>query len=162
MKSGVTGHRKCQILANLPAAWSGFPIGVELHFNVKNETVFTLRLILEEDKMNIAPEVSDTDPFYDQYVGIVPRILGEERPATQELLWSAIQTLYDYNPSSFTLVAGFHQDAPSDTLHFNVKVKLWSSHFILKFHGYWKAGFHCSHVECMEGNEPPSQIATFQ
>jgi hypothetical protein len=118
-------------------------------------------LILEEDKMNISPDVPETDPFYDQYVGIVPRILGEEKPVNQELLWSAVQTIYDYNPGAFTLIAGLHQENPTDTLHFNVKVKLWSSHYILKFHGYWKAGFHCSHVECLEGNDPPSQIANF-
>lgn len=111
--------------------------------------------------MNIAADVADTDPLYDQYGDIVVDVLGSQRPVSQEMIWAAIQTIYDLSPSSFTLVAGIHQDNPTDTLHFDVKVKLWSSSYTLKFRGYWKGTFHCSHVDCVEGNDPPVQIASF-
>ena len=111
--------------------------------------------------MNIAPTVPDTDPLYDQYADIVVDVLGSQHPASQEMLWSAIQTIYDLDPSRFTLTAGIHQDNPTDTLHFDVKVKLWSSTYILKFRGYWNGTFNCSQVDCIEGGDPPVQIASF-
>lgn len=111
--------------------------------------------------MNISDDVPDTDPLYHQYASIVVEVLGSHHPASQEMLWPAIQTIYDANPSSFTLIAGIHQENPTDTLHFDVRVKLWSSSYTLKFYGYWKGFFHCLHVECAEGSNPPVQIASF-
>jgi hypothetical protein len=112
--------------------------------------------------MNVAPGLANIDPFYGDYTALVVRILAMERPATQELLWSTIQTIFDYNPAAFTVVSGVRQEDPMSPLHFLVKVDLWNSYQVLDFHGCWQNGFRCTRVLCTgPKGDAPQEIVTF-
>ena len=112
--------------------------------------------------MNVAPGLATVDPFYGDYTALVVRILAMERPATQGLLWPAIQTVFDYNPAEFTVMSGVRQEDARSPLQFRVKVDLWNSYYLLDFHGCWQNGFRCTKVFCTgpRGGDP-QEIVTF-